>query len=105
MGGRGETVLYKRIFGTDQTQRDSIKADIIRTIDATITNITVIALLEMNEAPGTAGGQSLRMYATNQQEREQLKTEIGSIIDSADTNITVIALVESGKGPAAGSGG
>jgi hypothetical protein len=103
MGGRGETVLYKRL-STSQHQREAIKADIIRTIDAAVTNITVIALVETRVGPNTdSGGQGRRIYATNPQQRADLKAEITRIIDAAATDFTVISLVEGGQG--SGSGG
>ena len=58
MGGRGETVLYRRLYATNQQERQTMKDTITGIIDAAATNITVIALVETRAGSGGQGGGS-----------------------------------------------
>jgi hypothetical protein len=58
MGGRGETVLYGRKYAKTKEERDALKAEIIGIIDAAVTNITVITLVETSTGTKQGTGSS-----------------------------------------------
>jgi|EndMetStandDraft_5_1072996.scaffolds.fasta_scaffold151888_2 hypothetical protein len=55
MGGRGETVLYRRKYAKTKEEREALKAEIIGIIDAAVTNITVITLVETGTGSSKQG--------------------------------------------------
>jgi len=55
MGGRGETVLYRRKYAKTKEEREALKAEIIGILDAAVTNITVITLVETGTGSSKQG--------------------------------------------------